>query len=141
VVPLLSGHFPATGSQSGFSGLFAASEPSGWLIGGVVIYMRYGAEQAVVDAQRVAGIPRSIGGLVIRAPKRYLSNMSTVQEIESAITQLEPRDIHAVADWLLEYRETLWDERIAADAHAGKLDPLIKKAKAGHRAGKATPFP
>jgi hypothetical protein len=67
--------------------------------------------------------------------------MSTVQEIESAITQLKAEDIHAVADWLLEYRETLWDERIAADAQAGKLDPLIKKAKAGHRAGKATPFP
>jgi hypothetical protein len=46
-----------------------------------------------------------------------------------------------VADWLLEYRETLWDKKIAADAHAGKLDSLIKKAKAGHRAGKATPFP
>jgi hypothetical protein len=67
--------------------------------------------------------------------------MSTVKEIECAITQLEPRDIHAVADWLLEYRETLWDEKIAADARAGKLDPLIKKAKTGHRAGKATPFP
>jgi hypothetical protein len=66
---------------------------------------------------------------------RYLSNSSIVEEIESAITQLEPRGIHAVADWLLEYRETLWDEEIAADAYAGKLDPLIKKAKAtdGHR--------
>ncbi len=41
----------------------------------------------------------------------------------------------------VEYRERLWDEKIAADAHAGKLDPLIKKAKAGHRAGKAMPFP
>ena len=67
--------------------------------------------------------------------------MSTVQEIESAITQLKPRDIHAVADWLQEYREALWDKKIAADARAGKLDSLIKKAKAGHRAGKATPFP
>jgi hypothetical protein len=67
--------------------------------------------------------------------------MSTVKEIESAITQLKPKDIHAVADWLLEYRETIWDKRIAADARGGKLDSLIKKAKAGHRAGKATPFP
>jgi hypothetical protein len=67
--------------------------------------------------------------------------MSTVQEIESAITQLKPKDIHAVADWLLEYRERLWDKKIAADARGGKLDSLIKKAKTGHRAGKATPFP
>ena len=79
--------------------------------------------------------------LVTRASISYLSSMSTVQEIESAITQLKPRDVHAVADWLLEYRETLWDKKIATDARAGKLNSLIKKAKAGHRAGKATPFP
>jgi hypothetical protein len=84
---------------------------------------------------------RFIGRLVTRAPIRYASTMSKVQEIESAITQLKPKDIHAVADWLLEYRETLWDKRIAEDAQAGKLDSHIKKAKAGHRAGKATPFP
>ena len=67
--------------------------------------------------------------------------MSTVKEIESAIVQLDPKDVHAVADWLQEYREELWDKRIAKDAKAGKLDTLIKKAKAGHRAGKATVFP
>jgi hypothetical protein len=67
--------------------------------------------------------------------------MNTGQKTESAITQLKPTDIHAVADWLLEYRETLWDKKIAADARAGKLDSLIKKAKAGQRAGKAPPFP
>jgi hypothetical protein len=33
--------------------------------------------------------------------------MSTVQEIEAAITRLEPKKIHAVADWLQEYREGL----------------------------------
>jgi hypothetical protein len=65
--------------------------------------------------------------------------MSTVQEIESA--RLEPGETHAVADWLLEHRETLWDKKIAADADAGKLDSLIKKAKSGHRSGKTTPFP
>jgi hypothetical protein len=35
----------------------------------------------------------------------------------------------------------MWDRQIEADAKAGKLDSLIKKAKADHRAGKATPFP
>ena len=56
--------------------------------------------------------------------------MSTVKEIESAIVQLDPKDVHAVADWLQEYREELWDKRIAKDAKAGKLDSLIKKATA-----------
>ncbi|MEO6182989.1 MAG: hypothetical protein ABIP71_07835 [Verrucomicrobiota bacterium] len=67
--------------------------------------------------------------------------MSTVKEIESAITQLDPKDVQAVADWLQEYREELWDAQIKADAKAGKLDSFIKKAKSGYRAGKATPFP
>jgi hypothetical protein len=34
---------------------------------------------------------------------------------------------HLVADWLLQYSETTWDEKIAADARAGKLGPLFKK--------------
>lgn len=67
--------------------------------------------------------------------------MSTVEEIESAIAQLDAKDVQAVANWLQEHREELWDTKIKADAKAGKLDPLIKKAKAGYRAGIATPFP
>mgnify|MGYP001579341219 CR=1 FL=1 len=60
--------------------------------------------------------------------------MSTVKEIEAAITPLDPNDVHPVADWLQEYRGELGDAQIKADAKAGKLDSLIKKAKAGiHR--------
>jgi hypothetical protein len=67
--------------------------------------------------------------------------MSTVRDDKAAITQLETKEIHAVAEWLQEYREELWDKQIEADAKAGRLGSLIKQAKAGHRAGKATPFP
>jgi len=67
--------------------------------------------------------------------------MSTVQEIERAIEKLEPKKVHQVADWLQEFRERLFDEQIAADAKAGRLDKMIAKAKAGYRAGKATSFP
>jgi hypothetical protein len=67
--------------------------------------------------------------------------MSSVQEIEAAISKLPPRDVATVADWLAEYREVLWDRQIAADAEAGRLDSLIQEAKTEYRAGKATPFP
>jgi len=67
--------------------------------------------------------------------------MSTVKEIESAIQKLKPEEIRAVADWLQEYREEMWDEQIETDAKAGRLDKAISKAKADHRAGKATSFP
>ena len=67
--------------------------------------------------------------------------MSTVAEIEQAIQKLTPQEIKAVADWLQEFREEMWDQQIEADAKAGKLDKFIAKAKADYRAGKATPFP
>ena len=67
--------------------------------------------------------------------------MSTVQEIESAIAQLEPKDVHAVADWLQEFREELWDRQIGADAKAGRLDKLMEEAKQDYQAGRCKPLP
>lgn len=67
--------------------------------------------------------------------------MSTVREIEAAISNLKPDEIQAVGQWLDQFREEMWDRQIEADATAGKLDPLIKKAKADYREGKATRFP
>jgi len=67
--------------------------------------------------------------------------MSTVKEIESAITRLDPKDVHAVADWLQEYREKLWDKQIEADAKAGRLDKLMEEAKQDYLAGRCKPFP
>ena len=67
--------------------------------------------------------------------------MSTVQEIEKAITKLKPEQVEQIADWLEDYREEAWDRQIERDAKAGKLDKLISKAKADARSGKATRFP
>jgi hypothetical protein len=67
--------------------------------------------------------------------------MSTVKEIESAITQLAPKDVHAVAEWLMEYREELWDRQIEADAKAGRLDSLMEEAKQDYLAGRCKPLP
>ncbi len=67
--------------------------------------------------------------------------MSTVLEIEAAIAKLPPQEIEAIANWLAEWREELWDRQIAADAQSGKLNSLIQEAKTGYRAGQATPFP
>ena len=67
--------------------------------------------------------------------------MSTVEEIESAITQLGPKEVHAVADWLQEYREALWDRQIEADAQAGRLDKLMEEAKQDYLAGRCKPLP
>jgi hypothetical protein len=67
--------------------------------------------------------------------------MSTVKEIESAIQKLKPEEIHAVADWLQEYREELWDKQIETDAKAGRLDKLMDEAKQDYRTGHCKPLP
>jgi hypothetical protein len=67
--------------------------------------------------------------------------MSTVQEIESAITKLKPEEIRAVGVWLDELRETMWDQQIEADAKAGRLDKLMEEAKDDFKAGRCKPLP
>lgn len=67
--------------------------------------------------------------------------MSTVKEIESAISQLKPEEIRAVGAWLDELREELWDRQIEADAKAGRLDKLMEEAKRDFEAGRCKPLP
>ena len=66
--------------------------------------------------------------------------MSTVQEIEAAIQKLTPQEIKAVADWLQEFREELWDKQIDADVAAGKLDRFADEALEDYRAGRVKPL-
>ena len=62
--------------------------------------------------------------------------MSTVVEIEKAITSLPVQDARAVADWLHDYLEDEWDRQIAQDAKSGKLDKLAAQARAHYEAGR-----
>lgn len=57
--------------------------------------------------------------------------MATLVEIEAAIKQLPEPEARRLAAWLQDYLEDAWDQQIAADAAAGKLDGLIAQAEAG----------
>ena len=59
----------------------------------------------------------------------------SVQEIETAITQLPPKEVEELAAWLEEYQARLWDEQIARDARAGRFEPLIERAREQLKAG------
>lgn len=54
--------------------------------------------------------------------------MSTIQEIEAAISRLSPEDFAALRAWLAEYDARQWDAQIEADAAAGRLDALADEA-------------
>jgi hypothetical protein len=66
--------------------------------------------------------------------------MSTVETITSAIAQLPPEQVAQIRAWLAEYDERQWDEQIAQDERAGRLDALADRALAEHRAGRTRPL-
>ena len=67
-----------------------------------------------------------------------LEGMSTVEEIEAAIEELQPEEVRDLTDRLLERREAEWDAQIEADAKAGRLDTLWAAAEKEIHAGKTT---
>ncbi|MEC4815650.1 MAG: hypothetical protein SAK29_20595 [Scytonema sp. PMC 1069.18] len=56
--------------------------------------------------------------------------MTNRLEVESAIKQLPEGEIRALAKWLQDYLDEIWDRQIEADLAAGKLDHLIARAEA-----------
>ena len=64
--------------------------------------------------------------------------MSTIQEIESAVTQLSPEQLADFRAWFAEYDAHNWDNQITEDATAGRLDALADEALADLRAGRTT---
>jgi hypothetical protein len=49
-------------------------------------------------------------------------SMSTVKEIESAISRLSPSDLAQLRAWFAEFDANAWDQQIEADADNGRLD-------------------
>ena len=66
--------------------------------------------------------------------------MSTVAEIEAAISKLPPQDFARVRDWLLERDNLLWDKQIEDDANAGRLDHIIAEIEGDIVAGRIKPL-
>ncbi|MBW6423098.1 hypothetical protein KX729_16690 [Rhizobium sp. XQZ8] len=62
--------------------------------------------------------------------------MTKLEQIEKSVSELAPKEFEAFSAWFEEFQAARWDERIAADSGAGKLDALADKALADFRAGK-----
>jgi hypothetical protein len=54
--------------------------------------------------------------------------LTAVEEIESAILRLSPKELGQLAEWVLDLDEQNWDNQIERDGAAGKLDFLAKEA-------------
>jgi hypothetical protein len=64
--------------------------------------------------------------------------MSSLKEIESAVSQLSADDLTAFRDWFAEFDAAAWDRQIEADVAAGKLDELAQRALKHLREGRCT---
>lgn len=62
--------------------------------------------------------------------------MSTVQEIEQAVSRLSDQELARFRDWFEQFDAKLWDEQFERAAKSGKLDKLADQAVADFRAGK-----
>lgn len=64
----------------------------------------------------------------------------SIQELETAISQLSYDEFTRLAQWIDEYRAELWDRQIEADIRAGRLDEAGRRADADFDAGRCTPL-
>lgn len=64
--------------------------------------------------------------------------LTTIQELETAVTQLTPEQLAALRAWFADYDVQRWDEQFAADIAAGRLDALADEALRDYRAGCTT---
>ena len=66
--------------------------------------------------------------------------MSTVSEIQEAITRLSAAEQRQLARWFEEALEDAWDNQIEEDIKAGRLNDLIGQAEADITAGRVKPL-
>lgn len=61
--------------------------------------------------------------------------MSTVEEIENAISTLPKEEFARLQKWFDEFQAKVWDQEFEEDARMGKLDKLAEEAKKEFHAG------
>jgi hypothetical protein len=65
--------------------------------------------------------------------------MSHVEKLEVQVAGLSPADLARFRIWFLEFDARAWDQEIAADSKAGKLDRLIAEARADYEIWQGAP--
>lgn len=66
--------------------------------------------------------------------------LNTVQEIERAISALEPRQLEELYSWLDKHAPQPIDTRLESDLSAGRLDDAITRALDDEKNGRVQPL-
>jgi hypothetical protein len=67
-----------------------------------------------------------------------LQDMSTAEEIESAVSMLPPEELSRFRAWFEQFDADSWDEQWEEDVKAGRLDKLADQAIEQFRQGRCT---
>lgn len=63
-----------------------------------------------------------------------------IREIEAAISQLAPKDVVELLQWLEEYHAQLWDKQVEDDLESGRLDSVLAEVEAEYESGLSRPL-
>ena len=63
-----------------------------------------------------------------------------IKEIETAITQLPPSQVAALAKWFEEFQAQVWDQQLERDVKSGRFDALMEEAKHDFANGRCEPL-
>ena len=64
--------------------------------------------------------------------------MSTVADIETAVSKLSRDELATFRDWFQEFDAKAWDRQFEDDVRAGRLDTLGQEALQDSREGRCT---
>jgi hypothetical protein len=64
--------------------------------------------------------------------------MSTVADIEKAVSQLAPDELAQFRAWFEQFEAARFDQKIEEDITAGRLDRLAEQALSDYRQGRAS---
>ena len=66
--------------------------------------------------------------------------MTTLDEIETAVSRLPEGDLARFRRWFAEFDGQRWDEQIEEDVRSGRLDSLADQALEHLRSGRCKPL-
>ena len=64
--------------------------------------------------------------------------MSTIQEIQTAVSELSPEELSAFRAWFAEFDAKVWDQEFEEDVTTGRLEALAEEALRDLREGRCT---
>jgi hypothetical protein len=88
-------------------------------------------------AEKVTHFPAPKSAMTREPRSVRLAAMTTLEDIEKAVTQLPADQLAKFRAWFEEFEAARFDRRIERDARAGRLDKLAEQALADFRAGRA----